>query len=750
MNDITLGGCSASSLCSYLKALGILRLVTDQLDNTVRGYWNGNAFMIKTKHSRDDLTRYFLSKYSPSPIISPWNGRAGFLEGDDGDESTRKGAVTISRVEHSCGSRFSLYRNIIAAVRNVSAVTRLDETRAEFKALEKKKKTIGLDPSEEGQLKDLKKQREELKDSLLLSLRGELPDAFLPWIDACFTLTTSEGTPAPLLGSGGNEGSMDFSINHVSYLLDLIDENSDEPTPLAKSTLFNALYGDTQPITSSSNIGFLDASSTGGLNMTSGFAGKSNGNTWSCILAIEGAVLFASSTTKRLESTDSGKPSFPFAVLPAYAGNGSIAAKESARPELWLPTWSTPAPITELSRLFSEGRVTLDGYNVASGVDMLQALSLLGIDRGIAAFERYGIYERRGQGTFVATHIGHYAMRSMQSKNWVLSDLRKANWLQSFRNYSQGKNVASRFLMLRKQLEDRLFDLSGREPSATEVQAILELLGKIQSALAGSSKARGAVDPLPRLERWAIAADDGTPAFRIARALAGLHGNNGLPLPLQAQLYPVHPRYNNKWIDDAGNAGKDPASRLRFCTGTAGSLPHILRNLLERRLWLAQKLEMKGKPLDSPSGATLSDVAAFLQNDSMDRRIAALLPGLSLCSIPEEEDRSSGEGSLSSAFALLKLCFSPDAILSSLHLIERGKPLPVPPGTIAQLASGYDPKRTVLAAWRRLHASGLKPVFSHNALPTLAGISPQRAAAALLIPLRYGAYARLGHSVLKK
>lgn len=751
MNEITLSGCSASSLSSYLKALGIIRLVRGQLDNAARGYWKENFFVLKTRHSRDDLAAYFLNKYLPSPIISPWNGRAGFLEGDDGDESKRKGAVTLSRVERSCGSRFGLYRNVITAVRNVSVITRLDKTRAELKTLEKKKKTIGLDPSQEEQSRDLKRQAEDLKDSLLLSLRGELPDEFLPWIDACFILGMSNGTPAPLLGSGGNEGSMDFSINHISYLFDLINENSDEPTLLAENLIDNALYGNAQFLESSPNIGFLDTFTTGGVNMSNGFDGKSTGNTWNSVLAIEGAILFSGSTTKRLESTRSGRPNFPFAVSPVYAGEGSIASKESARPEIWLPIWDAPASVVEISRLFAEGRTTLGRHQAESGLDMLRALSSLGVDRGVTAFERYGIYERRGKGYFVTTHIGHYAVRSVQAENWILSDLAKDGWLRKFRNYSQDKKTANRFIALCKRLEDRLFDLSERAPSGAEVQALLALLGEIQSALASSSKAREAVDPLPRLSvRWIQAADDLTPAFRIARALVGLRDGNKYSLPLCAQLFPVHPRYPHKWIEVANEFGNDPSSRIRIYTGTAGSLSNTLRNLLDRRLLLAEKLEMEDKPLGSSAGATLDDVAAFLQGHSMDRRITALLPGLSLCSIPEEDDRSSGDGALPAAFALLKLCFAPDSILRSLHVLEQSRSLPVPVGILAQLASGHKPERVTLTAWRRLHASGVNLVFSPDALPSFDGISPQRMAAALLIPLRYGAYARLAQNLLKK
>lgn len=142
MNEITLSGCSASSLSSYLKALGILRLITEQLDKTARGHWNGDRFILKTQYSRNELETYFLTKYSPSPILSPWNGRAGFLEGEDDGPSTRKGAVIINRVEHSSGYRFCSYRNLIAAIRNISVIAHLDKARSRQKALDKKKRVF--------------------------------------------------------------------------------------------------------------------------------------------------------------------------------------------------------------------------------------------------------------------------------------------------------------------------------------------------------------------------------------------------------------------------------------------------------------------------------------------------------------------------------------------------------------------------------------------------------------------------------
>ena len=63
------------------------------------------------------------------------------------------------------------------------------------------------------------------------------------------------------------------------------------------------------------------------------------------------------------------------------------------------------------------------------------------------------------------------------------------------------------------------------QPNRMQMQFLLMLLGEIQSALSNSSKAKESVRPIPRLSnQWVLAADDDTPAFRIAKALAGLRG----------------------------------------------------------------------------------------------------------------------------------------------------------------------------------------------------------------------------------
>jgi CRISPR-associated protein Csx17 len=273
------------------------------------------------------------------------------------------------------------------------------------------------------------------------------------------------------------------------------------------------------------------------------------------------------------------------------------------------------------------------------------------------------------------------------------------------------------------------------------MHGLLMQLADTQAALANSAKARAEVGPVPRLsEEWVRAADDGSAEFRIAKALAGLQGVGDQPLPLCAQLFPVA-RQGAEWLTPL-NAGS-----VRVHLGRKGRLVDVMGSLLAQRLQLRTRLGMQDKPLSSPAGATLEDVAVFLQDDCMDGRIAALLLGLSLCRIPLDPDRSAGAGTLPAAFGLMKLALLPDAALRRMGRLGEVERLPVPTGMLAALRAGDHGNRAVGLACRRLRASGLAPRLS-AAEPLLAGVSPARAAAALLIPLRWGASAALARRLL--
>ena len=73
-----LHGCAPAPLAHYLKALGILRLVSEQVDANARGWWDGAHFRLANTLTREELERFFLYRYKPTPLVSPWNKGSGF------------------------------------------------------------------------------------------------------------------------------------------------------------------------------------------------------------------------------------------------------------------------------------------------------------------------------------------------------------------------------------------------------------------------------------------------------------------------------------------------------------------------------------------------------------------------------------------------------------------------------------------------------------------------------------------------
>ena len=108
----TLTGCSPTPLAHYLKALGILRLVAEQVDPLARGAWQDEAFVLATKLSAEELIEFFLTEYQPTPLVSPWNSGSGFLKED-------AAATLLKRFEKSPLGRLKKYQEGVRVARDL-------------------------------------------------------------------------------------------------------------------------------------------------------------------------------------------------------------------------------------------------------------------------------------------------------------------------------------------------------------------------------------------------------------------------------------------------------------------------------------------------------------------------------------------------------------------------------------------------------------------------------------------------------
>lgn len=730
MNDIVLDGCTPTPLSNYLKALGVLRLLSAR-DPQTRGFWRGDCFVLRTAQDRAAIERFLLHDYEPTPVMAPWNGGSGFYY----QERKSKEIDPVTGKKKKLG----IYDQETTATKIVDAVLtseskRLEAYRTSLLQAKLAVQNAGLVTSPDSGRK---------KDDFILSLRATLPDECIQAMDAGLAVTSGKTNYPPMLGTGWNDGNLDFTSNFMQRLLDVLGTTDDVLPDQSTDWLNASLFGAGTPNLTKNSIGQFSPGQVGGPNASIGFDADAAINPWDFVLMMEGALSFAAAAVRRNADDLAGVLSYPFTVRAVGAGSGSMGEDDTAnaRGELWMPLWPNPATYAEIRALMAEGRVALGKKPARDALDFVRAVQQLGGYRGIEGFQRFGLLRRSGK-AYLATPLSRVEISDRPQSRW-LEELDRNNWLERFRQFARGDMIANRFLMLRRRLEDSMFALSGREPSKAETQSLLFLLGQVQLALSKSPKAHKDVRPVPRLsEQWVVAADDGTSAFRIAKSLAGLHGVGEVPLPLRAQIFPVQRKYNQWMTPDANE-------KARIYTGQKGRLIETLHALLERRLWLAEKLDIEDKPLDSSAGATLDDINAFLRDSGMDDRIATLLPGLSLCEIPQDIEHGVGDGAAPAAFTLLKLCLTPNHILRSLGLLPEKLQMPVPAGMLAQLAAGNHGNRAVQAAWRRLRASGLAPMLALDALPREDSISPLRASAALLIPLRYGATATLARDVLK-
>lgn len=503
MPDILLEGCASRPLAAYLKALGILRLVGEQADANARGAWQNGAFLLSSSLDRQALCDFFMETWQPTPLVTPWNGGSGFYPGDN-----REG---IDALAQSTSPRLAVYREVIVRIRNWPELV--------------------APPKGKKQLDDL---RQKYKETFLQRCRAELPDVCLPWLDAIGILRTGKAVFAPLLGTGGNEGNMEYANNFMQHVAQIFAC----PPETSRARLESSLFGSLLKGIPAAATGQFDPGRTGGRNQGAGFkAAQSPVNSWDFILLMEGTLLFAGALTRRAPE-DPNDVCFPFCVEGSAAGFASSSLTDKGRGEIWMPLWSRTASLREVRRLLGEGRASLGRRQARNGLDFARAIASLGVDRGIDGFERYSFLERRGQ-SYVALPSGSLSVH-YQPQVALLDPV--ARWVrQPCRKKREPASLAS----ARRHLTTALFACT-RTPDAPRFVAVSRALA-LMDALPGLPGLLAA-PCTPLSPDWISACDDGGPEVRLAAALASLHGSGKLG-PFRAHLAPVAPHALYRWED---------------------------------------------------------------------------------------------------------------------------------------------------------------------------------------------------------
>lgn len=190
LHEVVLRGVRPEPLASYLKGLGIIRLVAQQKEPELRAFWRDDELVLLTRLTHEDLAAFFAHEYHPTPLMAPWNSRSGFFEKPG---RTEVAPIALRRIEESSDPRFQEYRSAIASARSTLAEERITEP---------------PDP--------------ERKARLIRLLRNRLPDDVVVWLDAVAVLQDRNVAWGWLMGTGANDGNFEFANNFMQRIRELL------------------------------------------------------------------------------------------------------------------------------------------------------------------------------------------------------------------------------------------------------------------------------------------------------------------------------------------------------------------------------------------------------------------------------------------------------------------------------------------------------------------------------------------------
>lgn len=724
-----LTGCAPSPLAHYLKAIGILRLLAQQKDPDVRGFWRDQHFCLLTTLDQAALEAFFLEEYAPTPFVSPWNKGSGFYATND------RG---LSPIEGSKAPRFGAFRRAISEARTqLDAITRADAVVRQLKDQTKSKK--GAKPARSkddanykqelaAAEREFKRLKADLYEPFALAWRGPHRD----WMDAAMVLSP-EGEPSwpSLLGTGGNDGRLDFTNTAMQRLGDLFDLESGTGAafPTAKALLKTSCFDIPSAALLDAAVGQFLPGCAGGANGTTGPDAGSRVNPWDFVLMLEGATAFRGQATRKLGARDDMRAAIPFAVAAQSVGHPTRGQEKDARGEQWMPLWERPASWSELSALFGEGRAQVGRSSARRPLDFARAIARLGVARGLVGFVRYGYLERNGQSN-LAVPLGRISVAT-RPRARLIDDV--GGWLD--RLLREVDNAPARFSASVGMLSDAVFHVLTKEAEPTRWQSVLARIDDVERVQAHGTAFK--VGPCPTLSPgWLNAATDDSPEWRLAISLgsAARGYRDGRPIDsVRAHALPIDPKKGWRY---AVGADKRLVNDPRVVITGRDALSDLIA-LVERRLVEASQRGSRALPLVSSygAGARLDDLARFLAGEVDAERVLALGRALMALDwrrvrLPRVHVDPHGDRP-DEAWEALRLCALPFEV--------RERTIASEPAIFRRLASG-DAAGAIEVALRRLRASGFRP-------PLMAAISDpttaRRWAAALAFPIDHAVAAAM-------
>lgn len=702
LHDLT--GCSPAPLANYLKALGILRLVSEQADPNARGWWQDEHFCLLTKLSKEELESFFLEKYEPTPIFNPWGGRSGYYAGS----SEKTARVALVEIQGTSTARLKPFRDAISLIRSVI-------------------ENHGGDKPDE----------EEGKTSLISEIRQRLRGTGAEWLGTVMANLGDSFRGPAIMGTGGNEGSGSYTASFLGAVVECLVRKS------WNKAISASLWSDVDAPGNAWDGRFQYPNPKTPTKLKTEtvnqpfrqFMPEGEANPWDLLLAFEGTVAVQSGVTRR-SSTDQNRfltSPFYFAALGIGAASSSDmdefvlnkGRKNPGRGEQWFPLWESPTTYSEISALLREGRCTVGKRNVKTPVDAVRAIQGIGTSRGIKSFLRYGYLQRNNLATHFAVPLGRVNVKE-RSDARLIDDL--AAWIDRIHRLARKKNAPARLSRAYRQLAEAVLAALTHDLSPDRWQSILVAAVAVESLQATGTAIEAG--PMPSLRpEWIRATDDGSSEFRLALALGSAakdYSREGRPIDsVRGHWLPLEPNgrrfktSDKRLMNDPRVvvSGRDP---LADCAA-----------IVERRLIEAAMKGQRYLPLVAARGcgARFGDLAEFLSGSLdvgkiFDLARAFMAIRWDRLSPAHRPANTSSNDQPEEAWLALRLACLP-------WPLEDGRNIPAEPAVIRRLMAGDVASATAIAL-RRLRAAGIRsPLQAATADPRIA----QLWAAALVFPI---------------
>lgn len=727
-----LTGCRPDVLAHYLKALGMLRLVGEQVDPEARGFWERESFVLLTRLSEHELLDFFAKRYAPTALVSPWNQGSGFFTDND---------PGVSPLEESTAKRFAGVREGICAGRalcneQAAAIDDVRAIKAESNAIKDKRarETLRKSADYKKRLAAAERRRLDLKAALIPLCRQRWRGPHLGWLNAALVLDDERQPRFPaLLGTGGNDGRLDFTNNFLQRLGELFDVAHAEgrPKPGTTGLLRASIFGTPDlGLGRGTAVGQFFPGAAGGANSTTGPSGESLLNPWDFVLSMEGTLLFSASATRRCATTSASRASAPFAVGAHAIGYSSAGANdESARGEQWMPLWGKPWTLREVRRVLAEGRCQVGARASREPVDLARSIARLGVARGIDAFQRFGYIERNGQSN-LAVPLGRWPVR-VQEHAELIDDLDQ--WLAQLHRAARSDNAPASLVAAERRLGDVVMAALSHDNEAGRWQSVLLELTAVEDRLVASRRftADRRLRPVPLLRPgWVKAINDGSTEVRLALALAGaaVEHRAGLPVdPVRHHWIPLDGRGRDFAVHESGLAN-DPRV---VCHGREPETDLIA--LVERRLVEASQSTGRLLPIAAAPGcaAQAPDLARLLAGEVDLRRCVGLARALMALNWQEWRKSRPDIGLARSRSSEPDDCWKAIRLANLPWPLDSQRTIAVDPAVVRRLSAG-DGAKAVTLALHRLRVAGIVPGFRAG---TLSHDHARRVVASLAFPI---------------